>query len=129
MPSNALYWWGYIENELEENGFTYSGTKITPTSNANNATLSITNTTNTLCSINAKNAITGTAKVIGYYTNREGSIWVSSSKAISGATETKVTTTETLYSINLLSQYIALGVMNGSSGYTKSMTVDALWYE
>ena len=131
MPDTirTLYWYGFKDSNLESNGFTFSGTKITPTSNANSTTLSITNTTNTLCSINAKNAITGTAKVIGYYTNREGSIWVSSSKAISGATETKVTTTAILYSINLSSQYIALGVMNGSSGYTKSMTVDALWYE
>ena len=129
MPDNALYWWGYEDSDLESNGFTFSGTKTAPTFNTTDVNLSVSASANYLCSINAPNAITGTAKIIGYYTNREGSIWVSSSKAISGATETKVTTSSALYSLSLSNQYIALGVSNGSSAQAKSMTINALWYE
>ena len=129
MPDNALYWWGYEDSNLESNGFTFSGTKMVPTFNTTDVNLSVSASANYLCSINAPNAITGTAKVIGYYTNKEGSIWVSSSKAISGATETKVTTSSALYSLSLSNQYIALGVSNGSSAQAKSMTINAFWYE
>jgi hypothetical protein len=128
MPDKALYWRGYLDALCEENGFTFSGTKNAVVYNTTEIECSI-SASNRLCSINSKIAYTGNAKIIAKYTSTEGSIFKSSSKAISGASETKVTSTMALYTISLSNEYIAVGTMNGSGSATKNMTIDALFIE
>lgn len=136
MPDNALYWYGYMDDNSQElsvaNGWTtitgYSFTS--PTYNTNDITL--TGATKTVKGIGSKNAVSMTkAHIISQCTKVSAGfgLYVLGSlttKNVSGGNEINQATLNTIQhlSANVSGTYISAEVIDGRDG-----VIYALWYE
>lgn len=137
MPDNALYWYGYIDNNLEEvnstNGWSnteWNYTYVSPTYNTNNMDI---NVTGTLCGVGNKNAISGTtgymiAQGVTLSGSFYGTIRSQSNKNITGSSNKNDLESSSVTTLNVpLSSYLSASTFR--VGDTRRMTLYALWYE
>ena len=144
MPDNALYWYGWIDSNFEEvnttNGWAFTGgtvnTWITPTYNTNDIAISV-SALRTFSGIGGKNAISGTAHLVGKAVNVDTygiRFYDAATKTIpdytAGETSLISDTSVAHYTRSVSAKYISVtSYAGGSTGHNRSGNIYALWYD
>ena len=139
MPENALYWYGYIDDNCETistaNGWTVASSTGTPVYNTNSVRCTASSNQNT--GIGNKNSVTVTqintiCKGVTAASGQYGQTGMSSDKNISTAASNYGATWYTNSSLELVTYTPTLGntgFIRAQAINTRAVDISALWYE